>query len=809
MNKEHWKSPSFNQFPRGGQRTARWFGASAYAVIALSSPLAQAQVVPPSEATVDKNSANQASSQDDEIVVFARKRKENVLDIPIAISVISKAVVEDGNLDDLREFVDLVPNATFSNDSDTSSEISIRGSGRSIADEDQSVGTYRDGVYVGGLIVTTANFYDIANVEILRGPQAGLYGRNAVGGAINVISQRPDKDFGGYVDAQIGSKSRQEFRAALNVPIVDEKWYLRLAGLRINQNRGFDYVVNQDQYVDAQEINSLRLRSLFTPTDKLELLTTFEYLKSEGGGPLAVVAPDAASGFLDQDGTVPIPGTRPEDTDNQFRNLPQIRELKQIQAIQEVNITTGAGTLTGLVSYRSGDFFSSRDEDLTVFDVSDIDYDTSQDSFFAELRFTSRDFGGLRLVGGTTYLNEDMKINFNNRIGGAFAGALGGASIAELFSTGIVTPAWSAVLGIPVGTPISLLGLTPGATGWNGFLGDTFPSEFINNQKLKSISFFTEANYQLSPKVEIWGNVRYTSDDKSIDFAQTFGIPSRCPVACNQFFGLLFNGLQPELSGTGQKSFKRLSPGGGINYRVTEDVRLYAKAVTGFKAGGFNSISASPERLSFDEETTISYEIGAKASLFDRRLTLNAAAFIQKRNNALVTILDPELPINSLGVNAGEIKNKGLELEFSAKPISGFQLQGAFGYLDAKFKEFDIDGTDFSGNYVPRNFRYSLSMIATYTYPISEKASMFVYTSYKNAWKGFTDIDNVERMSNPEVVDVRLGLKGNSWKLVGYIDNLFDNRYTSSEFRPVINGGRHFGIFAPGRTFGVQGALDF
>lgn len=777
-------------------RSALW--AAGVAIAALANPAM----------ATDTSDDADGAAVDGEIVVYARKRAENVQTIPIAVSVLSKDVIDDGNLDELNDFVDLVPNASFAQESDTSAEISIRGSGRNIGDEDQSVGLYRDGVYIGGLLFSTANFYDIAQVEILRGPQAGLYGRNAVGGALNVTSEKPGQEFGAYVDAQIGTKARYELRAAANLPVVAGKWSLRLAGLQLKQSHGFDYVINQDQYADAVETISVRLRSLFTPTNSLEFLTTVEYLNTDGGGGLLVVAPDAATGFLDPNQTVVVPGTLPTDTVHQMRNFRGVRKLDQIQAIQEINWRTEAGTATAVVSYRSADFVSRRDEDLTNFDVNEIGYDASQDSLFAEARFTSRDFGPFKFVAGLSYLNEDLQLNFDNRIGGAFAGAIGGANIADLYAGGVVTPGFSPIFGVPVGTPISDIGLTPFATGWGGFLGDTFPTQYINKQKLKSIAVFAEANVKLSEKVELWSNLRFSRDRKSIDFAQTFGIPSKCPIACPEIFALFFDGLDPVLFGAGQATFKRLSPGGGVNVQLTGDALVYAKVVTGFKAGGFNSIAGDVDDLPFEQETTIAYEVGAKTSWFDRRLTLNLNAFAQTRKNALLAVADPVMPINTLGVNAGRIENKGFEIELAARPATGLMFQAAFGFLDAKFKEFLVDDDDFAGNSVPRSPRYSLSAIASYTHPITTNLDAFAYASYRNAWRGYTDNDNFERMSNPEVVDIRVGVKGAAWKLSAYADNLFDNRYTVYESRPET-GGRHTGVFSSGRTLGIQGIYNF
>lgn len=748
----------------------------------------------------------------EEIIVSARKRDESLQEVPIAISVISGELARDANLNQLDDFIELIPNATFTQDADTSAEISIRGTGRNISDEDPGVGLNRDGIYVGGLLFSTANLYDLDRVEILRGPQAGLYGRNAVGGAVNIVSKRPGFDFGGYLDVQAGSKSSTEFRAGVDLPIISDRWAIRVAGLSIDQSRGFDYIENQRKFADAVDNKSFRIRSLYTPHENLEFLTTYEFAYRDDGRPLTVLAPDAEFGFLDADATIPYPGTKPADTLHQQRNFPEFSNWRQWHAYQEVNWTLPQGTGTGIVSYREATYRSSRDEDATVLDISDIAFDAGNESLFAELRYASGDSGRFRFLTGVNYVDEDLQLNYTNNIGSNFAGALGGANIARAFELGYFDESWAA-LGI-VGLPITIFGWTPFATGWGGYLGDTFPTDFLNEQRLRSTAVFLEADYRLTERVRLWGNARYTRDKKSIDFAQTWGLPEpRCPVACGQVFGTFLGIPDPELFASTDVTFTKFSPGGGVDFQVSDNALVYAKIVTGFKAGGFNSVAGRITSLPFAPETTLSYEAGAKTDWLDDRLRVNIAVFEQKRKDALVTINDPDMPINSLGVNAGEITNRGAELEISAQPIAGLRLIVAAGYLDSKFTDFVLPrpGGDlvFSGNRVPRNFKHSLSGIATYSRRLTDVLSLSLLGSYRNAWGGWVNNENSEKMARPETIDLRVALQGRAWKVAVYSDNVADRRYTVTEFDSRATTGRHFGTYSPGRTVGVQLAYSF
>ena len=787
-----------------GNRSLLLRGAAALAVVAPSGA-ALAQTADPVPAEEDAKSYPAADGQNSlgVIVVTARKRAEDVQDIPDAISVLSEQVVEAGDLDQIEDFVDLVPNASFSNDSETSSEVSIRGSSRNQADEDPSVGIYRDGIYVGGLLFSTATFYDLERVEILRGPQAALYGRNAVGGAVNVVTAEPDFTENGFVELQIGSKARQEVRAALNVPLVEDTVALRVSGLVINQDRGFDYIVNQAYYTDAEEVGSIRGKLLIAPSVDLEFLTTVEYVNTSGGVPLLVAAPDQETGYLEGEFIVEIPGTSPDETDEQFRDYPHFRDFDQIHVFQEAEWTTGAGTLTGLVSYREANLAQARDDDYSNFFVSGRTYDASQESFFSELRFAPEISDNLDVLVGLNYIDEKTDLSYVNPQGGNFFGALGGVNLANLFASGVTPPQFEA-FGIPTGTPINALGLTPGATGLTGYLGDTFPLVFTNKQGLQSFAAFGDVTYEISDQFEVWGNIRYTKDDKDITFSQGY---EGCDVACPQIVAFLLDGLDFEVSGTNEASFENVSFGGGINFQPADGILLYAKVAEGFKAGGFNPFVASRELQAFDSEESISYEIGFKTEFFDNRLRVNASAFIQDRDGTLIDVQDPLLPVIELGVNGGQIRNKGVELEVSASPVEGLRFDVAAGYLDAKFRSASFGDEDFTGNRVPKTFEYTLAAIMTYDRPITETLNLFGFASYRNGWGGFTDNENDRELDNPEVVDLRLGIEATAgWRLNGFVDNVFDNRYRSFE----VAGSRiPRGTFAAGRTYGIQLGYEF
>ncbi|MGE0740272.1 MAG: TonB-dependent receptor [Hyphomonadaceae bacterium] len=749
-----------------------------------------------------------AVEESDALIVTARRREQSVQDVPDSISVFSAATIEAGGLDEVDEFVELTPNAKLTTDSETSSEISVRGSGRNTQDEDPGVGIYRDGVYIGGRLFSTATFYDLQRVEVLRGPQAGLYGRNAVGGALNVITRRPELgEVSGYGEVRVGNLERQEFRGGVNIPLGADA-ALRVSGLLVNQDEGFDYIVNQDRYTDAGETSSIRGRLLLAPTSNLEFLTTFETIETEGFQRLIMDSPNATTGFLDNDDVLPIPGSpgfTADDTDNQFRDWPTFQNFDQWQFSQEVNWSVDAGTTTAIVSYREASYNLSRDDDYTEFMIGGREYNAEQQSTFAEIRFASEERGGFSYIVGLNYLREDVDLTYNSLNGGDFAGALFGLNLADMYATGVTPPGsepiWDALFGVPIpdGTPIDVIGLTPGLTGLTGFLGDSAFIRFDNVQSLDSLAVFAEANYELTPQWEVWANGRWTRDEKDIVFGQNF--VGGCD-ACVEVIGA-FTGASFEVSGSNSAAFENVSFGGGVNWRPSANIMAYLKAVQGFKAGGFNPISATPELQAFDSETTIGYEAGLKWELFDSRAILNLSAFLQDRTDALVEIDDPNLDINTIGVNAGEIRNQGFEAQLSLLPSEGLRFDLAYGYLDATFEDFVAGGDDFTGNQVPKTYEHSFSAVVTYEQPLVGELGLYSFLSYNNAWGGYTDNDNLVELDNPETIDLAAGIEtANRWRIGAFVNNVADNRYVAWQRAP--DGTNRRGTFAAGRTYGVQ-----
>nr|WP_321440675.1 TonB-dependent receptor [uncultured Hyphomonas sp.] len=687
----------------------------------------------------------------DVITVTARRRVEDITDTPLAVTAFGKNLIETGALESVTDIVALSPNVSFEPGGDfVSSNIAVRGVSRERSTEEPGVGVYRDGVYVGGPVTSLSDLYDLEQVEVLRGPQAGLYGRNAVGGAVNIRTARPVFENGAKIDLQVSDMDRVELIGMGNYAF-SETLAARLSFKAINQDKGFSRNVFLNQELDQQERLSARARVLWQPSDRLEVLFTGLYRDDEGQTPAVF--------RVGQD-----PRKLSYNTETPYN-------AKEQQFSSEVNLSIGTGTLTNILSYRSIDVYQQDDTDFSSAYLQTSTRDITLDNFFGELRYASADDGRFRYLVGATVLKEE-----------------------SFFNTDFL---------ISVGVPGLGAFFPPDNGGLRGDNLDSVLFELDNDQDLLSFAAFAELTFDLTDRLTLDTSLRYTRDERDVAFDQA---TPGC-TACVAIVGRSLN-----YSVATDPVFENWSPAGTLSFDVSDSVLLYGTVSTGFKAGGINEGASQPEYLPFDSETSISYEAGLKAQLGDRA-QLALAAFSQTRKDALISVdesvIDPTFPagVNGLGINAGKIESTGLEAELSARPLKGLDVNLAYGYLDASYESFIVPlpgggEVDYSANQVPRSFKQSFSINSIYRKPLTDGISLLAYGSYSNSWDGYQDNANQIESESPELMNLRLGVEGDSWSFTGFVNNLQDTRYITYQVGPYIQ-------LAPGRTWGVRVEKSF
>ncbi len=702
---------------------------------------AQAQVV---EETADEAVL-------DVVTITARRRVEDITDTPLAVTAFGKDLIETGALDTVTDIVALSPNVSFEPGGDfVSSNIAVRGVSRERSTEEPGVGIYRDGVYVGGPVTSLSDLYDLEQVEVLRGPQAGLYGRNAVGGAVNIRTAKPVFENTAKVELQVSDKERQELIGMGNYAFSDTL-AARLSFKAINQDSGFSRNAFLDQELDEKENLSARARVLWQPSDNLEVLLTGQYRDDNGQTPAVF--------RVGQD-----PRNLSYDTETPYN-------VKEQQFSSEVNWGIGGGTLTNILSYRSIDVYQQDDTDFSSAYLQTSTRDITLDNFFGELRYASADDAPFRYLVGATVLKEDAYFDTD------FLISVGAPGLGDFFP--------------------------PDNGGLTGDNLDSVLFELDNDQELFSFAAFAEMSFDLTDRLTLDTSVRYTRDERDVAFDQATPGCTAC---------IFIVGRSLEYSVASDPVFENWSPAGTLSYDASESVLVYATVSTGFKAGGINEGASQPQYLPFDSETSVSLEAGVKAKLGERA-QLALAAFSQTRKDALISVdesvIDPTFPagVNGLGINAGKIESTGLEAELSARPMDGLDVNLAYGYLDANYETFIVPlpgggEIDYSSNQVPRSFKQSFSINSIYRRPLNDALSLFAYGSYSNSWDGYQDNANQIESESPEIMNLRLGVEGDSWSLSAFVNNLQDTRYITYQVGPYIQ-------LAPGRVWGVRAEKSF
>jgi iron complex outermembrane receptor protein len=688
--------------------------------------------------------ATAATNDASEIVVTARKREERLFDVPGPVSAVSNAQVEKLRLFDARDLLSLTPSAFLQeNNAGTARDFSIRGVGTPTLFAEPGVATYVDEIYSSGFISYPTQFFDLERVEVLRGPQGALYGRNAVGGAVNIISKNPDDKWGANIQGTYASFDRYELRGIVNAAITDGVG-IRVSGWKFKQNKGEYFNPVTGKYLDSSDTQGGRIVGKFDLSEKISLRLVAEH--NEG---------DTAGTYL----YFPTAGETPKTVK---RDTQPTNHFNTTRVSAELGLETGFGNFTLIGGGRDYTLDGVEDTDLStdVFPTPTLSSLGKQvstrrnhiESRFAEGRWLSPDWNGINLLLGVTYLDDKATGTILTDLQGLSLSFAGGAAP---FTLGIA-----------------------------------------NNQSVKSWAGFAEATWAITDTVSLIGDLRYTSDDKSVDFLFT---PSPTLVG---FVG-------PSQAVKRTRNFNNWSPGGTLSWSPNDAVRAYAKIQTGFRAGGYNFNVAKSANLDYDSETSVNYEVGARFKAAPMRATFGASAYYLTQKNVLVPFFDFTAPPGLQGYldNAGKARTFGMEFEASVQPVDGWTIGGSLGLLDAKFTDGVVNGVSLNGKELPAARSLTTSINTAYRRPITDKIDALFNASWTHRSSGFQDVQNQFRIGGNNLVNLSAGVDFGPFDILGFVQNLTDDRYD------IAFGGNRNGqsgvIQAQGRSYGVSARAKF
>ena len=584
-----------------------------------------------------------AGEQDegDVIVVTARRTAENLQDVPASVSAFSDETIEKIGAIDATGLQGIVPNLNIvqGRGSSNATNIFIRGVGQPDALQtfDPAVGFYVDDVYYSRIRGTQLDLFDLERIEVLRGPQGTLYGKNTIGGAMKVVTRRPSQDPHGLFQATVGDYGLVEAKAAASGPITDTL----AGGIALFSTSRDGYVTNPVTGEDYNDRNATaaRIALAWDAAPNFKVDWSADYAVEDNA--LVVGQPVNTLTTLFGVPLLVLPATPPEFnfTARPTPGLPNSTELTHWgSALTATYDISEDLTLKSITAYRNLQNSDYVDIDATRLETGDVFVDVNQNQVSEEIQ-AIYESGPLTFVGGAFYMVE--KINSHQ----------------EAFGDDILT-------------------------GPGGF---TFLRTVGDDLQTDSWALFANATYAVNDRLNISGGVRYTEEKK--DYFRTTSTFSTFP-------GLTAN---PAFRFTIDDTWTDTSPMASIDYRLADNMLVYGRVARGFKSGGFNGRANNPgEQAPYSPEKVTSYEAGLKSDWMDGDVTANFSVFyndykdFQARVSGLVTDPGTGLPSPELSVlNAGALEISGAELELTYSPFRAFQLDAQIGYLDASYGEFD------------------------------------------------------------------------------------------------------------------------
>ncbi len=730
-------------------------------------------------------SAQASAAQLEEVIITAQKRAESLQDVPISVAALSGDKIRDAGIMTIEDLSAYVPNFTMT-ESAVGSVVFIRGIGSGINQGfEQSVGMFVDGIYLGRSQQFRAPFLDVGMVEVLKGPQGTLFGKNTIAGAVNITTLKPSDEFEGEISAMYEPEyNTQEYTAIVSGPITDNLG-ARLA-LRKSVSDGYmENVMNGNDEAERDE-QIARLTLAWTPTSDLEVTAKLETGSFDVEGRVNQVATadgvfaganlgDAISDLFGpvEDGKInqkkASRGFRPEATDTEY-------DLASLT----INYDIGEHTLTSVTGYSAYEFQEWTDADFTALALLDVGYDQEYDQFSQELRITSPLGQTLDYIAGLYYQSSEL----------------------------------SNLTEIPVALAEAGIGAPP------------FSEIRLLDQDSESIAAFAQGTWNIHDNLRLTAGLRFSREEKKVD--QSLYTADFLTHTANPALAPVNQGVLGSVAHTysESRSEDHVSPSLNLQYDVNDEVMVYASASQGFKGGGFNEAEASGDvgRFEYEDEEATSFELGSKMTLLDGAATLNAALFYTEYDDRQVSAFEGATFVVG---NAAKSTTQGLELDGRWAATDNLTIAASMSYLESEFDDFADAGCtavqartsvgpctqDLSGQETEFAPKWSYNISAEYITEVSDSLDLRfqIDANYSDDYFFAQDLDAYESQDAYTKINARIGLGGNdgSWEFALIGKNLTDETTViHGNDIPLFNGA-HFSFMDEPRTVSVYGVYRF
>jgi iron complex outermembrane receptor protein len=673
------------------------------------------------------------------VTVTAQKREESLQKIPVTVSALSARQVQEFRLWNIKELTAIVPNLYSGNSGDERNVTSIRGI--TTTSYDPSVATYIDGVNQFSLDTYIPQLSDVERIEVLRGPQGTLYGRNAMGGVINIITKQPTNATSGFAELNFGNYNQQRYSAGLRTPIVKDKLFFGASGVFNKRDGYYKNLFNNESFDRQKNITgNYYLKYLPAAGWGITLNMKHQLNRNYGAFPMVNGADEAfAHPFeLNQNAIARM-------VDNSFNT-----SLSVNHSGKSVDFSSQLAWQNNHRYYESpldGDF--SPLDAVTVINNYGSNWNNVK-VLTHELRFSSPSANASRLswTGGTYF--------FHQYIPGKQATHFGKDA---------------ALLGLP-DIDFSTISTTKG--------------------KNTGVAAYGQVNYSITKNFAVIAGMRFDYEHKKLSVKGEYQKDGQ-------------DAFVTTADTSAAAHFSALSPKVGLKYQLAANSNLYANYSRGYRTGGLTQLAPDPSQpplYPYDPEYSNNVELGIKNSLLDDRLRLNISAFLTRVTNAQVPTLVLPQAI-TVTRNTGALTSKGAELELSFAPVKGFQLEYSFGYTDAKYKSLKIASggqeVDLKGKKQIFTPDVTSMLVLQYSYLLSARQQLRLVARGEWYYLGerYFDLANTIRQSPYNTFNSRVGLSSRYLELFFWARNMSNRNYIEYAYD---FGAVHFG--SP-KTYGL------
>lgn len=737
----------------------------------------------------------------EEVIVTARKREEPLQQTPVSITAFTAEQVEKPGFDDITDIARFAPNVVFDQGTGNTggafnSQLFIRGVGQVdfLFSTDPGVGIYVDEVYLPRVVGSIMDLMDIERVEILRGPQGTLYGKNTIGGALSITSQRPADKFGAVASLTTGSRDRIDGKVSVDVPLIENELSGRLTFSSRNQD---GYVKRTNGGEAAGDTNSDGFRGMlhWTPGDGWDVLAIGDYNRRREEAianelvdvrttdPVAglwnfLVAPTYGPGSV-YDGRFVTTGSESQATAPSFSNLDMFGVSLNIS--KEVSDAISVKSVT---AYRDEESTFGMDQDHSPFRYLETNNDNEHDAISEELQINGTHFDDrLNWVAGVFYMHESASDAYDVVLGGGLFDALEALPGAFLpLAPGVICP-----------PPPGVFMPCAGGAGNPFNVALDFELTIFDDIKIDSYAGYAQGTFNFTDKLSITTGGRYTWEDKEFT---TMLVRNASGVT-----------TLPET--TVSNSWDAFTPRVGMEYQATPDIMGYIAGSRGFKSGGFNGRSQSLVEIeSFDPEYVWSYEAGFKTEWLDNRLLLNIAGFFNDYTDIQLTSIHAvQGVIVAVTENAGEARIKGMELEMVAQPFEPLLIRGGLGYTDAKYTVLAPGATVTLDHKLVKVPKWNGNLIVDYEIPAGAWGSLTLGGDLSYRSSHFNEVNNTPILKQEAYTlfgaHLRFQTSDERWEATLFGTNIGGKRYMTNGLQSYGSFGTADATFGPPEEWGL------